>query len=156
LRLHLGYNIVCQPYEGSEEAVAAMVVEEEEVPARSSIAIAATRAEGEARVLMAFERRRVGTGRNKAAVRETRTRDAQAWMDFTVNVELRLPRASRALHHPPPPERRAIIHIHSGLHACGAWDMELLGCSGSGHRVDGVVAQRLQCVRDVADRRAQT
>jgi hypothetical protein len=42
LRLRLGYNIVCQSYEGSEEAVAAM--EEEEVPARSSIAIAATRA----------------------------------------------------------------------------------------------------------------
>jgi hypothetical protein len=43
LRLRLGYNIVCQPYEGSEEAVATME-EEEEVPARSSIAIAATRA----------------------------------------------------------------------------------------------------------------
>jgi hypothetical protein len=56
------------------------------------------REEGEARLLLAFERRRAGTGRKKAAVRETRTRDAQAWLDFIVNGEPRVPRASRALH----------------------------------------------------------
>ena len=28
--------------------------------------------------------------------------DAQAWLDFIVPDEPRVPRASRALHHPPP------------------------------------------------------